>query len=189
MIFTVLLSCVWVCIFCSPFIYNTVGRDNYKYFVSILIVHPIAYLLFLYTTVCYWYRAPLTWMFIAFVLYSFMMFGAIGGLGMYHLRLIMRNLTTNEEINMTRYTYLRNEFNAYNNPFCQGSQMGNFLDGMFPSPKLYYTREAVLKDKRTSCCDHDGHHHHHHHDDEMEGQFEEARMQLLQQKDTGRFTP
>lgn len=156
----------------SPFIFNTVGRDNYKYFVSILAVHPLAYVLFVYTTLCYWYRAPLTWMFTFFVMYSFMMFVAIGGLGMYHLKLIMRNLTTNEEINMARYAYLHNEFNAYNNPFCKGSQLGNLIDGMFPSSKLYFTREEVRRD--AAKCGHAGCNHEH------EGHFEEAQSKLLQ---------
>lgn len=104
----------------SPFIYNTVGRDNYKYFVSILVWHPLAYLLFLYSTLCYWYRAPLTWLFIAFLLYSFAMFVGISGLCMYHLKLIGKNMTTNEEINMFRYTYFKNEFQMQDNPFSRG---------------------------------------------------------------------
>jgi len=105
----------------SPFIYNTVGRDNYKYFVSILVWHPLAYMLFLYSTICYWYRAPLTWTFIFFLLYSFAMFVGISGLCMYHLKLIGKNMTTNEEINMFRYTYFKNEFQMQDNPFCRGT--------------------------------------------------------------------
>jgi hypothetical protein len=169
----------------SPFIYNTVGRDNYKYFFGILCVHPVAYVFYLYTTVIYWYRATLSWPYILFMLYSFMMFIAVGGLGMYHMRLITRNVTTNEEINMARYTYFRNEFNSFNNPFCTGSRLGNLWDGMFPTTKLYYTREEVLKDKRH--CDHVDCQHDH---ESEEGHFEEARTQLLMQhQDTGRFTP
>lgn len=154
----------------SPFIYNVVGRDNYKYFVSILIVHPLAYLLFLYSTICFWYRAPITWVFTMFLLYSFMMFLGIAGLTSYHIKLIMKNMTTNEEINMYRYTYFKNEFNMQDNPFCKGSKLGNFIDGMFPTSKLYYSREEVKKDL-LSGAEYGG---------ENEGYFEEAQSKLLQ---------
>lgn len=154
----------------SPFIYNVVGRDNYKYFVSILVVHPLAYLLFLYTTLCYWYRAPLSWAFTIFLLYSFMMFIGIAGLTSYHLKLITKNMTTNEEINMYRYAYFKNEFNVLDNPFCKGTRMGNFFDGMFPSSKLYYSRDEVKKDVNSDKGS----------AGENEGYFEEAQSKLLQ---------
>ena len=157
------------------------GRDNYKYFVSILFVHPLAYCLFVLTTMCYWSRGPLTWMFIAFLFYSAGMFLAIFGLGSYHLKLIMKNMTTNEEVNCYRYTYFKNEFNMQDNPFCRGSKWGNFVDGMFPTCKLYYSREEVKRDARNAQERGDGGG-----DDgygganEHEGYFEEAQSKLLQ---------
>lgn len=50
-----------------------------------------------------------------------------------------------------------------------GSKVGNFLDGMFPSAKLYYTREEVKRDALSSP------------DSvvEDEGYFEEAKTKLL----------
>jgi len=178
--------------FC-PFVFNTVGRDNYKYFTSILVVHPIAYLLFIYTTVVYWYRAPLTWMFTAFVLYSFMMFLGIAGLAQYHYSLITMNMTTNEQINLARYSHFRNEFNAFNNPFSKGSKVGNVIDGLFPSSALYYSREEALRDRPAQAslagashshdhshghCTHNHNHNHDHH--EEEGHFEGVTSKLLQ---------
>jgi hypothetical protein len=130
----------------SPFIYNTVGRDNYKYFVSILLVHPIAFGLFMITTICYWLREPLSWLCIMFMVYSFLFAMAICGLTWYHLRLSMTNLTTNEEINAFRYAYLKNEFNMGDNPYDRHSPSSNFWDSMFPTTKLYYNRDDVKRD-------------------------------------------
>lgn len=48
--------------------------------------------------------------------------------------------------------------------------MGNFFDGMFPSSKLYYTREEVKRDALNSP---DGA------AQEDEGFFEESRSKLL----------
>ena len=60
------------------------------------------------------------------------------GLFMYHSKLIAKNLTTNEDVNMDRYTYMKNERNTQDNPFNKGSAWANFLDSIFPSEKLYY---------------------------------------------------
>jgi hypothetical protein len=60
----------------------------------------------------------------------------------------MINMTTNEEANAYRYTYLRNEFRMFSNPFDRGDKWSNILDGLFPSKKLYYHRDDVRRDIR-----------------------------------------
>jgi len=48
----------------------------------------------------------------------------------YHFTLILRNLTTNEDINKERYAYLRDDLNHYRNPFSRGpcGNMREFLE-------------------------------------------------------------
>mmetsp|Transcript_31524 Transcript_31524/g.52662 ORF Transcript_31524/g.52662 Transcript_31524/m.52662 type:complete len:603 (+) Transcript_31524:255-2063(+) len=136
--------------FC-PYVYNTVGRDNYKYFLSIVVLHPIAALLFLYMSLTYWSRGPITTLFFCFLCYTALLTCGISGLASYHIKLVMKNMTTNEEINCYRYEYFRNEFNMIDNPFKKATLMGNLMDALFPSNKLYYSREEVVKDKRRAA--------------------------------------
>lgn len=67
-------------------------------------------------------------------------------LGQYHLVLLISNMSTNEDINKTRYDYLRDERGRFSNPFDKGSVWKNIMDGLFPSSKSYFTREEVLRD-------------------------------------------
>ncbi len=132
-----------------PFVYNAVSRDNYKYFIGVLMTFPPSYLLFLASTYIYWKRmGPLSWCFIIFLVYSAILFMMVLGLLSYHFGLITTNLTTNEEINMHRYAYLHNEFSRYSNPFDKYSRWNNFWDGMFPSNKSFFSREEVLDHRK-----------------------------------------
>lgn len=168
---------------------NTVGRDNYKWFVGLLAVHPFAYLLFAVQAGYYWRRAAFSGLFILFLLYSLAMCLMVLGLLNYHAKLLASNLTTNEDINMTRYQYMRNEFNVIQNPFDRGGAWANTLDGLFPSSCSYYNRQDVLRDcgggssSRSSSSSGHSHSHNHHghcsHAEEQEGFFEEAKVKLL----------
>eukprot|EP01036_Dinobryon_divergens_P024633 gene24633-33102_t len=133
--------------FC-PYVYNTIGRDNYKFFYGLLCCHQLAFSLFFISTFVYTMRVSISYWFIAFLIYSFLMALLVMGLFMYHSKLIAKNLTTNEDVNMDRYTYMKNERNTQDNPFNKGSAWANFLDSIFPSEKLYYKREEVLRDNR-----------------------------------------
>ena len=96
------------------------------------------------------------------------MFIMAGGLLLYHLKLLRENMTTNEDINRSKYSYLKDEFYRFSNPFSKGSSWNNIIDGLFPSEKLYYTREAVVLDNcRNQVVN------------ENEGYFEEAKVKLL----------
>lgn len=76
--------------------------------------------------------------------------GVIFSLLSYHLQLISQNLTTNEHIKSSSYSYLRNAYNLYDNPFDKGSFIGNLVDSLFPSSKIYFLREEVIEDKKRS---------------------------------------
>jgi hypothetical protein len=169
------LTSVFLMLFSSPFVSNTVGRDNYKYFVGLLCVHPVAYLFFSISTVYYWRRVSLSGWFILFLFYSLMMFLMVLGLLNYHCRLLGSNLTTNEDINMTRYSYMKNEFNVLHNPFDKGSFWSNVIDGLFPSGKTYYNRDEIVRDFFRNGGEQDGL------AVEHEGFFEEAKIKLLRQ--------
>ena len=69
---------------------------------------------------------------------SFFMALLVMGLFLYHSKLITKNLTTNEEVNIDRYSYFKSERNLPDNPFNKGTAWANFLDSIFPSEKLYY---------------------------------------------------
>lgn len=129
-----------------PYVFTSVSRDNYKFFCAIIVMHHFAYIFFALTTLCYWWYAPISLWLMIFLVYSTLMFMAISSLGGYHLTLLRRNMTTNEDINAFRYSYFRNEFNLFQNPFDKGSAEQNIQDGLFPSKKLYYTRKEVLQD-------------------------------------------
>ena len=63
----------------------------------------------------------------------------VAGMWMYHTRLIMVNLTTNEHINVRKYKYLFplvNGHRRYRNPWFKG-WVGNMLDRMQPSDACY----------------------------------------------------
>lgn len=154
---------------------NTVGRDNYKYFVGLLLVHPVAYFCFVVTTAFYWRRAAFSVWFYLFLLYSLGMFLMVLGLLNYHVKLLSSNLTTNEDINMVRYQYMRNEFNVLSNPFDRGAAWPNVLDGLFPSTVSYYTRDEVIRDRQQSS----GSGSPSAANEEQEGFFEEAKVKLL----------
>ena len=77
--------------------------------------------------------------------------GMLGGLCHYHTTLITKNLTTNEQMNAYRFKYLHNSYNIFDNPFDKGDQAKNIIDGLFPSTKMYYTREEVVSDKMSAA--------------------------------------
>lgn len=150
--------------FC-PYVYNTVGRDNYRYFFSLLVIHPPAYLGFLFTTYIAWRRGVegiqlTSGGLVLFLAYSLLMFTLMLGLLSYHLRLVFRNLTTNEEINVYKYPYFwkggagitgsggGHVCDVYDNPFRCGNAWESLQEVYFPDQRSYYGREDVLEHRR-----------------------------------------
>ena len=97
----------YLCLSLSLYIGNTVGRNNYKYFVSLLFTHAVGAVLWTILAITLTFRMKTSWFFIFYIVYSLMWFCLILGLGSYHLQLICTNITTNEHINYHRYTHMR----------------------------------------------------------------------------------
>lgn len=129
-------------VFCSPFVGNTVGRDNYKYFVGLLTMHLICGVLWIVTTIFYLRRA-FSWYLAIFACYSAFWMVIVFSLWSYHIKLIALNLSTNEHANLPKYAYLKDGMNLYDNPFDKKNFWLNFYDSMFPSEECYYSRESI----------------------------------------------
>ena len=130
--------------FC-PFVGNTVGRDNYKFFVLLVASHAVCYLLFVLTVLTLYRRAGISWFLFLYSLYATCWEAMIGGLLHFHVTLMLKNLSTNEYMGVHKYAYLRSEDGTYDNPFDCGGNAANILDGLFPATESYYSREEVLR--------------------------------------------
>jgi hypothetical protein len=137
------LYCAYMCL-----VGNTVGRDNYKYFIGLLTVHFIGAVLWEITAIYLTYRVRVSWMFVVFMVYSFMWLFMIMGLGSYHLQLVFNNMTTNEHINAHRYPHFKDKRGSFHNPFDRSTFMHNLLDALFPSKANLYSREEALEKLR-----------------------------------------
>jgi len=126
-----------------PFVGNTVGRDNYRYFVGCIASYCLSSIFFEMTAVLYWRRFTISWWMFFFMMYSGMWFMSVAGLLTFHMQLLASNYTTNERVGLTKYSYLRNAQGMISNPFCRGSAWANICDGLFPSSKQYYSRAEV----------------------------------------------
>lgn len=123
---------------------NTIGRDNYKYFLGLLVTHGIGASVWVVTAIIFILRVKTSWLFIFFIGYSILWLFAIFGLLGYHVQLVLSNLTTNEHMNYSRYKHMRDSHGNLNNPFNRKSVMLNVLDALFPSKASYYSREEVV---------------------------------------------
>lgn len=126
-----------------PFVGNTVGRDNYKFFIGLLCTHAIVGLFWEITAVYLWRRTKISWLLFFFMIYSAGWMFMICSLLSYHVQLMLSNMSTNEHINASKYTYFRNSYNIFDNPFDKGSKLANILDSLFPSEKLVYSRSDI----------------------------------------------
>lgn len=157
--------------FC-PFVNNTVGLYNYKYFYLFLVSITFGILSFTVTLVTYVSRystqhGSFPWLTIAAGgLISFIMF-PVGGLFIYHTQLTMMNLTTNEHINLRKYKYLHPVIGGrrvFKNPWDRG-YLNNFMDRFHPSPASYEIHsdfEALINKsapmpQASACCSHHEH--------------------------------
>ena len=121
-----------------PFVGNTIGLYNYKWFYMTLFFMTWCCVTFAITLSIYLQRR-FSWFICIFGLYlsAFILFG--GGMLVYHTQLSLLNLTTNEHINVSRYNYLKGERGEYKNPFFRG-WLNNFLSRFHPSPLDYTLR-------------------------------------------------
>jgi len=129
--------------FC-PFVNNTVGLNNYKYFYMFLIVMALALLSFFGTLVIHTSRyrtehGSLPWLVLGLGTEICLIFIPVAGLLIYHTQLTLLNLTTNEHMNLRRYKYFYPVIDGrrvFKNPWNKG-YLDNFKDRFNPSPACY----------------------------------------------------
>lgn len=116
-----------------PFVGNTIGLYNYKWFYLYLLFLTLAEIGFIVTLGVYVHRSPSIplGVLLGGVYVGFFVLMA-GGMLMYHTQLMIVNLTTNEHQNIRRYKYLHNEDGEYKNPFFRGA-LQNVLSRFAPS--------------------------------------------------------
>lgn len=120
-----------------PFLGTTIGLYNYRYFFSYLVTMTVLIFHFIITWVTYVRRGDkIQWGWLALFIFLSIFILMTGGLLAYHIQLISKNLSTNEHQNVWRYTYLRDEYGRYFNPFHRGF-CGNFYTRLFPGPDAY----------------------------------------------------
>jgi hypothetical protein len=119
-----------------PFVGNTVGLYNYKYFFLFLVSFTVNEMIFIYTWVLHMYRGGRfeTWIFLSSVYLSLYILMTTGLL-IYHTNLVIANLTTNEHQNVSKYKYLR-KAGMFHNPFNKGF-ISNIFTRCFPSRDSY----------------------------------------------------
>jgi len=154
--------------FC-PFVDNTVGLYNYKYFYTFLLTITLALMSFFGTLLIYTSRyrtenGSFPWLVmglgaqICFILFP------VGGLFLYHTQLTLLNLSTNEHMNLRRYKYFYPVIDGrriFKNPWDKG-YLGNFMDRLNPSPACYEIHsdfEALINKNAPmppsgGCCKH-----------------------------------
>eukprot|EP00542_Grammatophora_oceanica_P021381 CAMPEP_0194041960 /NCGR_PEP_ID=MMETSP0009_2-20130614/13764_1 /TAXON_ID=210454 /ORGANISM="Grammatophora oceanica, Strain CCMP 410" /LENGTH=652 /DNA_ID=CAMNT_0038685615 /DNA_START=97 /DNA_END=2055 /DNA_ORIENTATION=+ len=124
-----------------PFVGNTVGLYNYKWFYMFLFFMTLeelgfAVTCFLYVRRVYAAGDHVQTFFFVSAGYLFLYILMSGGLLIYHTQLSIVNLTTNEQVNMFRLKYLRNRDGLFRNPFNRGP-IDNVTSRLFPSEHCY----------------------------------------------------
>lgn len=133
-----------------PFVLNTIGLYNYKYFYWFLVFMSLGVVSFIITLVMYIRRFTvdhsMPWMTLALGVELSLTTIPIVGMCGYHTQLAMVNLTTNEHMNVRKYKYLFPASNSgtrkYRNPWFKG-WIGNFMDRMQPTDRSYMMPEDL----------------------------------------------
>ena len=64
------------------------------------------------------------------------------GLLKYHSSLVVMNLTTNEHLNIQKYSYLQDVNGMYDNPYNKQNPWLNLYHSLFPSNEVIYSRKS-----------------------------------------------
>lgn len=127
-------KCVMVYDHWCPYISNTVGIYNYRFFFAYCFLFTVAALQWQYVAVVYHRRHGTDGTLLAAQIWfaPFILFGL--AMVCYHSQLTYSNLTTNEHINYHRYDYFRDDAaRKFKNPFDRGC-LPNLIDRFFPKP-------------------------------------------------------
>jgi len=154
--------------FC-PFIDNTIGLNNYKYFFMFLLSLTIGILTFFVTFVIYTSRyktehGSYPWLVMGLGGELSICVLPVGGLLLYHTQLTIMNLSTNEHMKLRRYKYLHPVIDGrrvFKNPWDKGF-LGNLMDRLNPSPACYEVHsdfESLINKNAPmpasgGCCNH-----------------------------------
>jgi len=135
--------------FC-PFVFNAVCRDNYKYFMGVVIIHLVCSISWLITAVTLCYRVTVSWYLTFYMVYLLLWMLMLGGLAQYHTSIIVQNMTTNENMNVHKgkYKHFNDEYNRFDNPFDLHDKKLNVWDGLFPQSLQMYTRAEAKAEQR-----------------------------------------
>jgi hypothetical protein len=158
-----------------PFVGNTVGLYNYKWFYLVLLTMTLYFIGFWISLALFVSRSAATpWFILVVGVYLGLHMLMSGGMLIYHTQLIMVNLTTNEHVNVGKYEYFwetrtnsdtgstiassNGNGNAaavprrrYRNPWMRGSHWRNILDRFNPSDRSYMLPEehaSLLKNEQ-----------------------------------------
>jgi len=122
-----LKRCVSVFDHHCPYVHNTLGANNYRPFVIFLFFAAVAITLNLGSCVQYLLARGNRGI-VVFELINMTIVGVFAWLMViYHSTLVVRNLTTNEQMHLIRYPYLRDEVGRFRNAFDRG-YCANFED-------------------------------------------------------------
>uniref|UniRef100_A0A6U0TF19 Palmitoyltransferase n=1 Tax=Pinguiococcus pyrenoidosus TaxID=172671 RepID=A0A6U0TF19_9STRA len=110
-----------------PFVQNTVGQGNYRYFFMYLITLQIGMDIWIYLAALKLYRGGWHWVVGLSLIAHFPFWSMSFGMCMYHVQLVLANLTTNEYSNRYRYDYLKDAAGGFFNPYNKGF-LYNVLD-------------------------------------------------------------
>jgi hypothetical protein len=145
-------KCVLVFDHYCPFVDNTIGLYNYKFFYLFLMAMTAGTSSFIITLIMYMRRynvyhtdSSTQWMTLLFGILVGLTVLPLGGMWLYHTQLLMVNLTTNEHMNVRKYKYLfpistTTGKRKYQNPWFKG-WFGNMMDRMQPSERAYMIPE------------------------------------------------
>jgi len=122
--------------FC-PYVNNTMGSRNYKYFILFMAFGLVGVSMTAIACVQYLMLVGRhKW--IIFQLCDYLVFTAFGvTMNAYHAHLVLHNLTTNEHINKSRYHYLKDDMGRFRNPFDAG-YFGNVVDFWTRASRIEY---------------------------------------------------
>lgn len=128
-----------------PFVGTTIGLYNYIYFYLFLVFFTLTDIGLVVAWIMFMVRSKeFPKGIFALGAYFAMYLLPVGFMAFYHTTLMSGNMTTNEQLGMRKYRYLRNESGRFFNPFNQGV-IRNILQRCWPDRSAY-----ELGQRRTS---------------------------------------